>query len=235
VEPRNVITIDGPAGAGKSTVGRRLAQSLGHIYLDSGALYRAVAWQTQRLGLDLDDADALARFLDDFRPDIRADAAGFRLFIDGVEVTAALRTDEVGRGASRVAKLHAVRAWVNRQLRQLSENRGVVAEGRDQGTVVFPDAAYKFYLDAREETRAERRLQELERLGKHTELAAIRADMAARDSQDRSRAEAPLAVPQGAIIIDSTNLGIDEVVDRCLSEIKARAKKGTGEEAKSCP
>jgi CMP/dCMP kinase len=228
VKSRNVITIDGPAGAGKSTVGRRLAQSLGYIYLDSGALYRAVAWQTGRLGINPDDAGDLARFLAGFGPDIQADSSGFRVFIDGREVTAALRTDEAGRGASMVAKIHAVRAWVNRQLRELSENRGVVAEGRDQGTVVFPEAAYKFYLDAREETRAQRRLAELEKLGKHTELAAIRADMAARDSQDKSRAEAPLAVPEGAISIDSSDLTVEEVVKRCLMEIQNMEKRGKG-------
>jgi len=227
VGPRSIITIDGPAGAGKSTVGRRLAQSLGYLYLDSGALYRAVAWQASRLGVNLDDPEAVARFLAGFCPEIKADSAGFRLFMDGREVTGELRADEVGGQASRVAKIHAVRLWVNAQLRRLADRRGVVAEGRDQGTVVFPDAGCKFYLDASEETRAARRLLELERLGQDVALAAIRADLAARDSQDKSRAEAPLTVPPGAWVIDTTNLGIDEVVKQCLARIEMAATNGT--------
>ena len=152
-----IITIDGPAGAGKSTVGRRLAQSLHYLYLDSGSLYRAVAWQSLRLGLALDDAGALAAMLPGFKPELRADEAGFHLLVDGREVREEIRTPEVSRGSSTVAKLPAVRRWVTEHLRWLARNGGVVADGRDQGSAVFPEAEFKFYLDASLSTRAVRR------------------------------------------------------------------------------
>ena len=145
---RAIITIDGPAGAGKSTVGRRLAQSLDYLYLDSGSLYRAVAWQAGRRGLDLNDPGVMAEFLSGFKPEIKADGVGFHLFIDGREVREEIRTPEVSRGASIVAKLPMVRRWVKEHLRWLARDGGVVADGRDQGTAVFPEAGFKFYLDA---------------------------------------------------------------------------------------
>ncbi len=131
---RQIITIDGPAGAGKSTVGRLLAQSLGYLYLDSGALYRAVAWQSQQLGLDLDRGSTLAEFLADFAPELTADSRGFHLVIDGVEVAEGLRSPAVTRESSRLAAQPLVRQWVKDRLRHLARNGGVVAEGRDQGS-----------------------------------------------------------------------------------------------------
>ena len=136
--PRGIITIDGPAGAGKSTVGRLLAQSLGYLYLDSGALYRAVAWQALQLGLDLDRDSTLEDFLADFAPEVTADCRGFHLVIDGAEVGEELRSPMVTRESSRLAALPLVRRWVKDRLRHLAKDGGVVAEGRDQGTAVFP-------------------------------------------------------------------------------------------------
>ena len=218
--PRSIITIDGPAGAGKSTVGRRLAQSLQYLYLDSGALYRAVAWQAHRAGIDLDNARALGEFLGSFRPEVTADARGFHLVIDGREVTAELRSAAAGRDASRVAVLPQVRQWVKERLRYLARNGGVVAEGRDQGTAVFPEARFKFYLDAALATRAARRRQDWQRQGEPPSLGEIMAEIAARDRRDETRAEAPLRVPAGASVIDTTNLSIEETVQQCLARIE---------------
>ena len=219
---RAIITIDGPAGAGKSTVGRRLARSLNYLYLDSGSLYRAVAWQTRRLGLEINDPGALGRLLPGFKPGLRTDASGFHLFIDGREVTAELRTPEVSRAASLVAKLPAVRQWVKGHLRQLARHGGVVAEGRDQGTVVFPKAGFKFYLDATLSIRALRRQRDWQGDHDPPSLEEIRCDLAARDRQDQARQEAPLRVPPGAMVIDTTDLTVDRVVELCLQEIGAK-------------
>jgi cytidylate kinase len=226
VGKRAIITIDGPAGAGKSTLGRRLAQALDYLYLDSGSLYRAVAWQAQRLGLDLNDPGAMDDFLPGFRPEFRADRTGFHLCIDGREVGPELRTPEVSRTASQVAKLPAVRQWVKEHLRRLAQAGGVVAEGRDQGTAVFPEAEFKFYLDAALATRAARRLQDWGRGHDSPSLEKASRELAARDRRDETRAEAPLTVPAGALVIDTTLLTVEQVLERCLNEIKVRGKTG---------
>jgi cytidylate kinase len=220
VGPPRIITIDGPAGAGKSTVGQLLAQSLGYLYLDSGAFYRAVAWQTARQGLDLEDAPALGEFLAVFQPQATADARGFHLWIEGIEVTRELRAPQVSREASRVATLPAVRRWVKERLRDLARTGGVVAEGRDQGTAVFPEAELKFYLDAALRTRAQRRLKDWQRDNDLPSLEEVMAQLAARDRQDENRGEAPLTVPKGAIRIDTTELSVEEVVQQCLARIR---------------
>jgi cytidylate kinase len=220
VGPKGIVTIDGPAGAGKSTVGRLLAQSLGFLYLDSGALYRAVALKAGQSGLDLGASAALEAFLPGFKPELQADGAGFRLFIDGVEVSAALRTPEVSRGASVVAKLPAVRQWVKEHLRWLARNGGVVAEGRDQGTAVFPEARWKFYLDAALSTRARRRQKDWRGGEDPPSLEETRRELAARDRQDATRDAAPLRVPEGAKVIDTTELTVEQVVARCLQEME---------------
>jgi cytidylate kinase len=220
VGKRAIITIDGPAGAGKSTVGRRLAQTLHYLYLDSGSLYRAVAWQAEHLGLNLRDPGALAGFLPGFQPEIRAGEAEFHLLIEGREVREELRTPAVSRGSSLVARLPVVRQWVKEHLRWLAKDGGVVADGRDQGTAVFPEAEGKFYLDAALRTRAERRARDWQGDGDPPELEEVMRDLAARDRQDENRAAAPLQVPPGAVVIDTTDLTVDEVVERCLAEIK---------------
>jgi small subunit ribosomal protein S1 len=220
VSSGEIITIDGPAGAGKSTVGRLLAQSLGYLYLDSGALYRAVAYQARRLGLDLDEPESLAEFLAGFGPEVTADSQGFHLVVDGVEVTEELRSATVSRDASRVAAQPLVRQWVKARLRQLARNGGVVSEGRDQGTVVFPEASHKFYLSAALATRAERRSRQWQGEGEPPSLNETMTDIAARDQQDEAREEAPLCVPENAWVIDTTDLSIEAVLEQCLSRIK---------------
>ncbi|MGC2691820.1 MAG: (d)CMP kinase, partial [Desulfobaccales bacterium] len=167
------------------------------------------------------DPGALGRLLPGFKPGLKADASGFHLSIDGLEVTQELRTPEVSRAASLVAKLPAVRQWVKGHLRHLARDGGVVAEGRDQGTVVFPRAGFKFYLDASLSVRALRRQRDWQ--GDHSppSLEEIRSDLAARDSQDQAREEAPLRVPPGATVIDTTDLTVDRVVELCLQKIGA--------------
>jgi len=222
-----IITIDGPAGAGKSTLGRRLAQALGYRYVDSGALYRAVAWQARETGLDPADSAAVARLLAHFQPHIASDSQGFHLAVDGREITQALRTPEVSQDSSRVAAQPQVRQWVSNILQSLAQDGGVVAEGRDLGSVVFPDAEIKFYLDADLTIRATRRQQEWQDDGLAPGLAGTLKDMAARDNQDQSRVVAPLTVPAGAHFLDTTTLNPDEVVEHCLATIRKTLKART--------
>lgn len=220
MEKRGVITIDGPAGAGKSTVGRFLARNLGFLYIDSGSFYRAVAWQARLDGVDPKDREALSVFLQGFHPRVTSDGQGFHLLIDGREVKEELRQPWVSRAASEVAKVPEVRRWVKERLRQLAQNGGVVAEGRDQGTAVFPDALCKFYLTADLTTRARRRLQDWQKDGDPPPLEEVMKELAARDRQDETRNEAPLRVPEDAVVIDTTLLSIDEVVRECLARIR---------------
>jgi cytidylate kinase len=218
---RTIITIDGPAGAGKSTAAKGLAQALGYLYLDSGALYRAVAWEALRCRVEVQDPIALAAFLEDFKPLIALDETGLHLFIDGREVSRELRTPEVSQEASRVAAAPQVRIWVTACLRNLAANREVVAEGRDLGSVVFPDAAVKFFMTADLTTRAARRRQEWQSDDVAVNLEKTVTELATRDRQDETRTESPLMAPEGAIRIDTTALTPEEVVNICLAEIRA--------------
>ena len=171
-------------------------------------------------GDDLVLTPRLAALLPGFKPELRTDGAGFHLLIDGREVREEIRTPSVSRDASVVAKLPVVRLWVKEHLRWLARDGGVVADGRDQGTAVFPEADHKFYLDAALATRAARRLQDWQRNGDPPTLEQVRQDLAARDRQDETRDEAPLTVPPGAVVIDTTDLNVDEVVDTCLTHIR---------------
>jgi cytidylate kinase len=216
------ITIDGPAGAGKSTLGRRLAQALGYSYVDSGALYRAVAWQARQAQLDPADREALARMLAQFRPQVSAAPQGFHVAVAGRDITEELRTPEVTQGASLVATQSQVRHWVNQLLQDLARDRGVVAEGRDLGSVVFPDAPVKFFLDADLTTRASRRQREWQDVGGTP--GSTQSDIAARDHRDQTRGVAPLTVPQGAHYLNTTNLNPEEVANQCLAIIRENLK-----------
>ncbi len=228
MQPRYIITIDGPAGSGKSTVGRLLAAALGYLYLDSGALYRLVAWQAARLDLDLADAQALNAFLEGFQPEMASDSQGFHLWVEGREVTPLLREPQVTQASSRVAVLPRVRSWVTEKLRHWAQNGGVVAEGRDLGTVVFPQAEVKFYLDAALEVRAARRGLDWQKEEVTLPPEKVAQELAERDRRDATRAASPLRAAAEALVIDTTDLNPQEVVERCLARIREVLPAGCG-------
>jgi len=203
-----VITIDGPAGAGKSTVARELARRLGFSFVSTGALYRGLAWAVKEAGVNLDDEAALRAVVDGTAVSLVAE----RVRVNGRDVTDAIRTAEIGALTSELTKRRAVRDKMTPLQRALAAPGGVVLEGRDTGTVVWPEAEVKFYLDADLETRASRRRRDLRAEGIEMDLAAVEADVAARDREDMNRALAPLVKPEGATVVDSTTLSLDEVV-----------------------
>ncbi len=212
-----VIAIDGTAASGKGTIAQRVARRLGWAYLDSGALYRVVGHAATQHGVDLDDGEALARLAQ--RLDIRFD--GERIVVDGADVSDAVRSAEAGVAASRVAVHPALRAALLQRQRAFRSMPGLVADGRDMGSVVFSDAPLKVYLTASVAARAQRRLLQLQTKGlsdkgNGVSLAALEQDLADRDARDASRPTAPLRVSPGAVVIDSTELGIDAVVDRVM-------------------
>ena len=229
----SIITIDGPAGAGKSTVAQLLAAALGYLYVDSGALYRLVGWQAAEQNLDLDDTPAFSYFLDGLHPEVIANAQGFSLILNGEEVSQVLREPWVSREASRVAVLPPVRDWVTAKLRHLARDGGVVAEGRDLGTVVFPQAEVKFYLDAALETRAARRRQDWQNADAPPSPEKVARELAERDQRDATRAAAPMRAPAEALIIDTTDLKPPEVVRQCLARIREILPDAAGREMKT--
>jgi cytidylate kinase len=211
-----VITVDGPAGAGKSSAARELARRLGFRLVDTGALYRALAWVVRAAGIDPGDTGALARLLERTRVELRGD----RVLVDGRDVTAEIRTPEISRLTSLLTTLAPVRDKMTPLQRALAAQGGVILEGRDTGTVVWPEAEVKFYLDADLETRARRRHQDLLAQGVDMDLAAVTADVARRDRQDTERALAPLRRPSDAVVLDTTRLGLDDVVERMRAVVE---------------
>jgi len=203
-----IVTIDGPAGAGKSTVARLLATRLGYRLLDTGGMYRALAWSVARAGIDPDDAVAVARHL--ARVTVTID--GDRFFVNGRDVSAEIRTPEIGALTSRITALAPVRDKVTPLQRRLASDGGVVLEGRDTGTVVCPDADVKFFLDASIETRARRRQMELAAAGRTLPLEAVRDEIRVRDAQDRTRVLAPLRKAEDAIAVDTSERTTEDVV-----------------------
>jgi len=216
---RRAIAVDGPAGAGKSTVSRLLAQRLGLAYVDTGAMYRAVALLAAERGIAVDDETALARLCDAIAFGFSAE--GDRLLVDGRDLTEAVRRREVADLASRVSVQPAVRERLVARQRALAESGGVVMEGRDIGTVVLPDAALKVFLTATAAERARRRARELRNRGEAVDEAALEAEIAARDARDSSRATAPLRAAADAVVLDTTQLSIAQVVEKL--EALARA------------
>ena len=215
-----VIAIDGPSGAGKSTAARILAERLGYIYIDTGAMYRAIGWKAKREGIEPDDEAKLADLCGRTEVTIKKDNSDPRFFVNGIDVTGEIRTPEMGMMASAVSKSPAVRARLLTLQRELGRGGGVVMDGRDIGTVVFPDADVKFYLDASAGERGKRRYLELKAKGMDVDRAQITKEIEERDRQDSGRALAPLKKADDALLIDSSAMSIDDVLDRILSEVK---------------
>ncbi len=217
-----VITIDGPAGAGKSTVSKALAEKLGYLYLDTGSLYRALAYKVLKNNISVDNESEVADLCLRTEVELKNVGGKMNVFLDGEDVAAKIRTQEVGSAASKISAYGKVRQYLLDLQRKAGAQGGLVAEGRDMGSVVFPDADYKFYLDANAYERIKRRLNELLSKGTSIEHQSVQKEMIARDQQDSKRAHSPLKIPEKAIIIDSTDLSADKVVDKILKYILAK-------------
>jgi len=222
-EKLRVVTIDGPSGVGKSTVSRTVAARLGFTYLDTGAMYRAVAYACAKAGISADNTDqqdALALLLDklDLRllpPAQKED--GVRVFLGDEDVSAAIRMPEISMAASRVSAIPAVRARLTVMQQEMGQTGGLVADGRDTGTIVFPQAAWKFYLDASPEERCRRRVAQLRERGQEVDEQETLAQIMERDRNDQERTIAPLVMAEDAVLVDSSRLNAEEVVARMLA------------------
>jgi cytidylate kinase len=221
---RIVVAIDGPAGAGKSTVSKRLATELGYRLLDTGAIYRSVALVAKQRDVAWNDEAALGDIAARLDVSFRMVDGENRVFVDGRDVSSAIRTPELSEGASQVSQLPRVRQGLLKLQRKLGAQGGVIAEGRDIGTVVFPDAGAKFFLTASEAARARRRFEELQGRGETVDLAATAGEMRKRDARDSQRAVAPLRQADDAILVDSSALGIEQVVAAMRTVVKQRER-----------
>jgi CMP/dCMP kinase len=219
-----VVAIDGPAGAGKSTVTRRVAECLGYMVLDTGALYRCVALAAQQAGIDWGDGEGLGRLASAMATrgavGFRKGRGGVEVWLDAADVSVAIRSQSVSEGASRVSSVASVRTALLSMQRRVGEEGGVVVEGRDIGTVVFPDAEAKFFLTASAEVRAERRTAELQQRGEPASYHRVYQEVVDRDERDMKRAVAPLCQAPDAIVVDSSSMTIDEVVAAMVGDVR---------------
>jgi CMP/dCMP kinase len=216
-----VVTIDGPSAAGKSTVAREVAARLGFLYVDTGALYRAFALKLQRVGGSAEHTAELERMLEGTDLDLSGSPDQPHVWLDGEDVSGLIRTPEVSELSSRLAAIPAVRRRLVRLQRALRERGPLVGEGRDLGTVVFPDAEVKIYLDADAATRAERRARELAQRGLPVAVEQVREEMERRDQRDRTRADSPLRPAGGAKVIESSGKDVEAVVQEVLGAVRA--------------
>jgi len=216
-----IIAIDGPAGVGKSTVAKLLAARLGYLYLDTGALYRAVAWKVLREKTQPEDAERVCQLLSTTSIHMHFQHGSMQVLVDGHDITGELRTPDVTASASVVSAIPAVREWLLPIQRQIGQRGSVVAEGRDMGTTVFPTAPLKFFLDADATVRADRRHRELVSAGHNGPLEKTYQDLSGRDSRDRNRAVAPLVPAADARHIDTSALSVEEVVSQMVAAVSA--------------
>ncbi len=217
-----VITIDGPSGAGKGTVCQRLAEKLGWPLLDSGAIYRVLALAAVHHDVALDNEDALVALASHLDVSFDAGSDGVRIILEGEEVSAAIRTEQSGNAASKIAAYPRVREALLRRQRAFRMAPGLIADGRDMGTVVFPDAEAKIFLDASAEERANRRLKQLQEKGFDVNFDRLLIEIRERDDRDRNRAVAPLRPASDALVVDSTAMDIDAVVETILQHVMQR-------------
>jgi cytidylate kinase len=222
-----IVAIDGPSGAGKSTLGRRLARELGLLYIDTGAMYRAVALAAEAEGVSATDAEGLARVARRAAIRLEGDPDSLRVILDGRDVSAEIRGESVGRGASVVSAVPEVRRELVRRQREMGEGGGgVVLDGRDIGTVVFPSADVKFFLTAVPEARARRRLDEERERSTGRTFEGTLADINERDRRDATRDDSPLRIADDAVVIDTTELSVEEVFQHMLRTVRDRQTGG---------
>jgi cytidylate kinase len=217
-----IIAIDGPSGAGKSTLAKRLAKTLDFIYLDTGAMYRALALKVLRQAIDLADGARLAELIDATEIDLRESCGKLAVLLDGTDVAAEIRTPEVSQMASKVSALRIVRSRMLELQRAMGRRGSVVAEGRDIGTVIFPDAEVKIFLDASVTERARRRWEELKAAGRPVDLHETQCEIEERDRRDSERDVAPLRKAQDALVIDSSRTSADEVTATVLAYVRKK-------------
>jgi cytidylate kinase len=220
-----IIAIDGPSAAGKSTLAKRLAKDLGFTYLDTGAMYRALALKVLSEGIDINNDTALPELINRTEIDLAETGGKLKVLLDGEDVSEKIRTPEVSQMASKTSALKVVRHWMLVLQRTLGQRGNVVAEGRDIGTVVFPDAEVKIYLDASVHERARRRVEELRKAGRQVSLDETLREMGERDKRDSERDLAPLRKANDAIAIDSTSLDAEDLARRVMQEIYKKPLK----------
>jgi cytidylate kinase len=215
-----IVAVDGPSASGKSTVSRRTAQAVGFIYVDSGALYRGVTWKCVKESVDVKDSQAVTNLLIRMNMELvlRDNAVGY--LIDGEDPGQEIRAEPVRERVADIAAQQSVRVYIVEKLRLMTKFGNLVMEGRDIGTVVFPDTPFKYYLDADPEERARRRSAEIKQQEGHDDVGAVLSSLRRRDQKDSSRATAPLQIALGAKIINSTGMTIEQVVDTIVADLK---------------
>lgn len=217
-----IIAIDGPSGAGKSTLGRMIARELGYLYIDTGSMYRAVALAVNESNVRLNDVRAVAAVAENADIKLEGDPDSLRVSLNGRDVSEEIRTEEVSHASSVISTIPEVRRTLVERQRKLGAHGAVVLDGRDIGTVVFPDADVKFFLTAQPQERATRRFKEDRLRERDVTFEETLTDINSRDQRDSTRADSPLAIADGAVVIDSTDLSIEEVGERMLSVIRER-------------
>lgn len=220
-----IITVDGPAGSGKSTVSRLLAKRLKYLYLDTGAMYRAVALQAKRESVDLKDREEISRLCRDLDLHFKTVDGKTRIFLGSEDISAAIRSPEMDMLSSAISAIKEVRQAMTLLQRKMAGQGGVVAEGRDMGTVVFPDADCKFFVDADSGVRAGRRYRERLERGEAVSMGEVEKELRKRDDQDTTRALAPLVPAKDAVIMDTTNMTVEEVVEKMIKTVEKGNKK----------